>query len=214
MDYIERHIDPEPEYLRKLYHDASLRLLYTRMMSGHLQGRLLKMFTQMINPGRVLELGTYAGYATLCIAEGLRDDAVIDTVEIDDELETFILEHLGCTPLGSKISLHIGDAMEVVPALAARTGKWDMVFLDADKRQYPQYYTMLMPYVADGGWILADNTLWSGKVIEADQGHRGNRKDEQLDAIMQFNDMVAADPNVEKVILPLRDGLTIIRKLR
>lgn len=212
-DYIEAHIDAEPEYLRNLAHDAHLKLLYTRMMSGHQQGRFLKMLVEMINPRKVLEIGTYAGYATLCLAEGLPDGATIDTVEIDDELEGFIRRHFLNSPYASKIMLHIGDAMDIVPSLAHDSGQWDLVFLDADKRLYPEYYAMLKPLIKHGGWLVADNTLWGGKVVSAWEAATSNHNDRQLNGIMRFNEMVACDTDVEKVILPLRDGLTIIRRL-
>lgn len=209
--YIGQHIDPEPEWLRELYRDANRRLLYTRMMSGHLQGRLLKMITQMIRPQRVLELGTFAGYSTLCIAEGLPESSHIDTIEIDDELEPFILKHFSSSPFADRISLHIGDANEVIARLAGKGYRWDMVFIDADKRLYPDYYRLIMPLMESGSWILADNTLWNGLVTDsATSRHTTAKNTRQLEAITEFNRMVATDTRVEKVILPLRDGLSII----
>lgn len=209
-DYIEAHIDPEPEHLRMLGKHANRSLLYCRMMSGHIQGRMLKMLTKMIKPNRIIELGTFAGYSTLCMAEALEDGQVVDTVEIDDELEDFLTQHFSSSSAGRHIQLHIGDALDIVPGLNSRGYQWDMAFIDADKRLYPQYYTMLRAIMPRGSWILADNTLWNGKVEEclapADQV-----KDPQLRGILSFNDMVAADAGVEKVIVPLRDGLTIIR---
>lgn len=210
-DYIEQHIDEEPDYLRRLYRDANLQLLYTRMMSGHIQGRFLKMVTEMIKPKRVLEIGTYAGYATLCIADGLPDAGIIDTIEKDDELTEFIRGHFQGTPNERKIRLHIGDALKVIPILHSEGGKWDMVYIDGDKREYPAYYRLLLPMMKDGGWMLVDNTLWSGKVVEAAKGLRGQNKDPQLDALLEFNDIVSQDDRVEKLILPVRDGLTIIK---
>lgn len=213
-DYIARHIDPEPEYLRELSREVNLRMLYTRMMSGHIQGRLLKMIVGMIKPSRILEIGTFAGYSTLCMAEALAEGAYIDTIEINDELEPFLNEHFARYDLGKKIDLHIGDAISIVPELASKVKKWDMVFLDADKRLYPDYYEMILPYVNRGGWILADNTLWNGKVCQPmNSGCPENIKDSQLKGIIEFNDRVASDERVEKVILPLRDGLTIIKVL-
>lgn len=211
-EYISLHCDNEPSYLQRLAHDANVRLLYTRMMSGHVQGRFLKMLVEMIRPSSVLEIGTFAGYATLCMAEGLSPDAFIDTVEIDDEIEDFIREHFAGSPFGNRIRLHIGDALEIVPSLAKEQKHWDLIFLDADKRLYPCYYTMLKPLIAKGGWLIADNTLWSGKVTVAMENAALRSKDDQLDGIMTFNEMVANDSDVEKVILPLRDGLSIIRK--
>lgn len=210
-NYIEQHIDAEPDYLQSLSRDANRRLLYTRMMSGHWQGRLLKMLTQMIRPQKVLEMGTFAGYSTLCIAEGLEGNAAIDTIEIDDELQPFLTRHFSGVPHGKRISLHIGDALEIVPKLAASVTSWDMVFIDADKRLYPLYYTMVKPLLKSGAWILADNTLWNGKILSGSPEERQSKQDPQLSGIMEFNRLVAADSSVEKVILPIRDGLTIIR---
>lgn len=206
-DYIESHIDAEPANLHQLERATNIHLINGRMCSGHLQGRVLKMLTEMIRPKRVLELGTFSGYSALCIAEGLSGDAFIDTVEADDELEDFIRGALDASPHGKKVRLHITDAMEFLSGCESES--YDMVFMDADKRQYPQYYDALLPLVSKGGYILADNTLWDGHVIEAD-----HKSDPQTGAIMRFNDIVAADSRVEKVILPLRDGLTIIRKLK
>lgn len=205
LDYIDSHIDTEPDYLHRLERNTNIRLINGRMCSGHLQGRLLKMLTGMIRPKRVLELGTFSGYSALCIAEGLEDDAVIDTVEADDELEDFILEALGSSPAGKKVRLHIANALDFMKDCEPES--FDMVFMDADKRDYPLYYKSVMPLLRPGGYILADNTLWDGHVVEHDHA-----KDPQTAGIMRFNDIVAADPNVEKVIIPLRDGLTVIRK--
>lgn len=209
-EYLLSHTDPEPEHLKHLYRDANLQLLYPRMLSGHLQGRLLKMLTEMIAPMRALELGTFAGYSALCIAEGLPEGATLDTVEIFDELQPFLENHLTGAPYADRVRLHIADAMEIVPRLAAEQGKFDMAFIDADKRLYPEYYEMLMPLMNPGGWILADNTLWDGKVLDDKKDTGESRHNRQASAIARFNDMVAADSRVEKLILPLRDGLTII----
>lgn len=209
-EYLLSHTDPEPEHLKHLYRDANLQLLYPRMLSGHLQGRLLKLLTQMIAPMRALELGTFAGYSALCIAEGLPEGATLDTVEIFDELQPFLESHLTGAPYADRVRLHIADAMEIVPRLAAEQGKFDMAFIDADKRLYPEYYDMLMPLMNPGGWILADNTLWDGKVLDDKKDTGESRHNRQASAIARFNDMVAADRRVEKLILPLRDGLTII----
>lgn len=204
-EYILRHIDAEPEHLRQLERDTHVRLLYPRMCSGHLQGRLLKMLVRMINPQHVLELGTYSGYATLCLAEGLlRDEAHIDTIEIDDELEDFIRQHLSQSPVASRITLHIGDAVEILSSL---NRQFDLIYIDANKRDYITYYNLAMAHLVPGGFIIADNTLWDGKVVDP-ASH-----DPQTRGIRAFNDQVASDPRVEKVILPLRDGLTLIRKV-
>lgn len=202
-DYILSHSDPEPELLAKLNRDVNLRLLYPRMCSGHLQGRILTMLTAMISPKNALEIGTYAGYSALCIAEGLPEDGHLDTVEIDDEMEEFIRARFSESLYGKKVTLHIGDCAQVLPTL----GKlYDMVYMDANKRTYCETYETVLPMVRPGGFILADNTLWDGKVTDQSANH-----DPQTLGICRFNDMVAADPRVSRVMLPLRDGLTLIR---
>lgn len=202
--YIDSHIDPEPENLRRLNRRAQIQLLYGRMCSGHLQGRLLTMLTRMIGPRRVLEIGAYAGYSALCLAEGLPEGGEVHTVEIDDELEDFIRRGFDESPYGRRVTLHIGDAMTIVPQLG---GEWDLVFIDGNKRAYVDYYKMVLPRLAKGGYIFADNTLWDGKVVDLEAN-----RDAQTRGVAEFNDLVAVDPAVERVILPLRDGLTIIRK--
>ena len=202
-DYILAHIDKESDYLHRLWRATQLHLLYGRMASGHLQGRLLKMLVGMVQPKLVLEIGTYSGYSGLCIAEGLPEGGHLHTVEINDEQEDFTLPWFQGSPYKDKITMHIGDALEVVPKLGLR---FDMAFIDGDKRKYVEYYEMVMGHLNVGGYILADNTLWDGHVVEEET------KDAQTEGIRQFNDHVAEDDRVEKVILPLRDGLTIIKK--
>ncbi len=204
-DYILQHIDKESDYMHKLWRATQLHLLYGRMASGHLQGRLLKMLVGMIRPKLVLEIGTYSGYSGLCIAEGLEEGAHLHTVEINDEQEDFTLPWLKGSPWADRITMHIGDALEVVPKLGLM---FDLAFVDGDKRRYVDYYEMVLAHLNKGGYILADNTLWDGHVLEK------NPKDQQTQSIQAFNDFVAQDTRVEKVILPLRDGLTIIRKLK
>lgn len=207
-DYILHHIDAEPDNLYRLYRRVNTKLLYSRMCSGHLQGRLLKMITRMVRPHRVLEVGTYAGYSALCIAEGLPDDSArVDTIEIEDEMEDFIRQAFDESAVGHRVRLHIGDATELIPRLM-RDNDYDMVYVDANKRCYVEYYELLISRLRSGAFILADNTLWDGKVAESAPHH-----DAQTEGIIRFNDLVAADPRVEKVILPLRDGLTLIYKL-
>lgn len=206
-EYITAHIDREPDNLHRVYRRVNTELLYSRMCSGHLQGRLLKMLTRMINPHRVLELGTYAGYSALCIAEGLGgDDDLVDTIELEDELEEFIMRTLDESEYGKRVRLHIGDALELLPALLEEND-YDMVYVDANKRHYVEYYNMLIDRLHSGAFILADNTLWDGKVAD-----EGSHKDAQTRGIVAFNDLVSEDDRVEKVILPLRDGLTLIYK--
>lgn len=204
-NYILTHISPEPPELHRLYRNTHLRHLYPRMCSGHLQGRLLKMLTAMVSPMRVLELGTFTGYSALSIAEGMPEGSELTTVEIDDELEDELTELFETNPRPARIRLITGDALEVVPRLS---GEWDMVFIDANKRLYPQYFEMIVPRVRKGGFIIADNTLWDGKLAGTPPP-----TDAQTCGIMTFNDMVASDPRVETVIIPLRDGLTLIRRL-
>ena len=204
-DYILSHIDAEGEELSGLNRATHLYHLRPRMCSGHLQGRMLKMFVRMIRPRRILELGTFTGYSALCLAEGLADDSCeLNTIEIDDELEDFIRSHFDVSPLAPRIRLHIGDAREV---LATLPGEFDLVFIDANKREYCEYYDLVFDRVSKGGFIIADNTLWDGKVVDW-----GKKLDAQTEGILRFNDLVAADDRVEKVIVPIRDGLTIIHK--
>ena len=204
-DYILNHIDAEPEHLYRLERDTHLRLLYSRMCSGHLQGRLLKMLVRMAKPERILELGTFSGYSAQCLAEGLLSgDAQVHTIEIEDELEDFLRQHFADSPVGHRIHLHIGDACQILPQLNLM---FDLVFIDANKRHYPQYYELVLPWLTPGGFIIADNTLWDGKVAEPH-----TKIDPQTEGILSLNQMVAADPRVEKVIIPVRDGLTIIYK--
>ena len=203
-EYILAHISPEGEMLRRLNRETHLYHLRPRMCSGHLQGRLLKMFVRMIAPKASLELGTFTGYSALCLAEGIAPDGVVHTIEIDDELEDFIRAHFDASEYGSRIVLHIGDAEQIIPTLDTR---FDLVFIDANKRDYVAYYEMAMQVLNPGGFIIADNTLWDGKVVTCTE-----KIDAQTAGILAFNDHVAADDRVEVVIIPLRDGLTIIHK--
>ena len=203
-EYILRHIDEESDYLKALYRATHVKLLRPRMASGHLQGRLLKMLVQMIRPKQVLEIGTYSGYSALCLAEGLPEGALLHTFEINDEQEDFTRPWLEHSPYADKIRFYIGDALKLVPQMDVT---FDMAFIDGNKRFYTEYYEMILEKLSAGGYIIADNTLWDGHVVE-----NSPHPDAQTLGIMRFNDRVAADKRVEKVILPLRDGLTIIRK--
>lgn len=203
-EYILSHSDEEGALLAALNRDANVNLLRPRMLSGHLQGRVLKMFCRMLRPRRVLEIGTYTGYATLCMAEGLEEGACIHTIEINDEMEDFILKYLDRSPFRDRIELHLGDALQIIPRLEET---FDLVFIDADKRLYSDYFELVFPKVRPGGLILADNTLWDGKVLE-----EPHPSDKQTMGILHFNEKIKEDPRVEKVILPLRDGLTMIWK--
>lgn len=201
--YILSHISAEPEHLRKLYRHTHLHRLYPRMCSGHLQGRTLKMLTAMIRPHRVIELGTYTGYSALCIAEALDADARLHTIELDDEFETDIQATFDSVSCGNRITLHIGDALELIPQIHET---WDMAYIDANKRNYTEYLEALLPRMRQGGFIIADNTLWDGKVTDTVANH-----DAQTRALDSFNSYVATHPRLETVILPVRDGLTLIR---
>ena len=202
--YILQHMDEESDYLKALYRKAHLKLINPRMTSGHLQGRLLKMLVQLARPKRVLEIGTFAGYSALCMAEGLGEGAMLHTYEIDDELEDFTRPWIEGSPYGDKVCFHIGNALEEVPQLGE---VFDFVFMDGDKRQYMEYYEMILQHTSPGALILADNTLWDGHVVD-----KAYLNDRQTVAINEFNAFVATDKRVEKLILPLRDGLTMIRK--
>lgn len=202
--YIELHSDAEPEYLAQVNRNTHLRTINPRMLSGHLQGRMLAMICQMIKPKQILEIGTFTGYSALCMAEALTDDGLVHTIERDDELEDFILQNFRCSPFADKIKLHIGDALQVIPML---NEVFDLVFMDGDKREYLAYYEVVLPIVRKGGFVIADNTLWDGKVLKPVDAN-----DRQTIEIMKFNDFVAADSRVEKVMLPVRDGLTVILK--
>ena len=202
--YILQHMDEESDYLKALYRQAHLKLINPRMTSGHLQGRLLKMLVQLARPQRVLEIGTFAGYSALCMAEGLSEGALLHTYEIDDELEDFTRPWIEGSPYGDKVCFHIGNALEEVPQLGE---VFDFVFMDGDKRQYMEYYEMILQHTSPGALILADNTLWDGHVVD-----KAYLNDRQTVAINEFNAFVAVDKRVEKLILPLRDGLTMIRK--
>lgn len=202
-DYIAAHIDSEPPALRALFRHTHLHRLYPRMCTDHIQGRILTMLTAMVGPKKILELGTFSGYSTLCFAEGA-PGAHIDTVELDPDYADDLRELFDANAPG-RITLHIGDAEAIVPGLLAEND-YDLVFIDANKRRYPEYYAMIAPALRQGAFIFADNTLWTDKVLDPDAN------DPQTAGIRAFNDALAADPTVEKVIIPVRDGLTVIRK--
>ena len=203
-EYILQHIDPEPEVLYKLYRATNIELLHGRMASGHLQGRLLKMLVEMIRPKNILEIGTFAGYSSICMAEGLEPGGKVYTFEINDEQEDFTRPWIEQSGLADKIEFIIGDAIKDAPKLGI---EFDMAFIDGDKRTYMESYEMVLSILRPGGFILADNTLWDEHVVDPTY-----LKDAQTKGILKFNDFVAQDERVEKVILPLRDGLTLIRK--
>lgn len=206
QDYIEQHSTPESTALQRINRETNIFTVNPHMLCGHIEGRLLSMFSQMIRPRRILELGTFTGYSALCLAEGLTPDGLLHTIERNDELEEIIHRHFSYAPdIANRIRLHIGDARDIVPQL---NETFDLVFIDADKREYTAYYDIVFPFVRHNGYILADNTLWDGHVTDT-----AYDKDKQTLALRTFNDKIAADYRTEKVILPVRDGITIIRKL-
>lgn len=202
-DYILSHIEPEGDYLRSLYRATNIHLLAGRMASGHLQGRLLKMLVRMIRPRAILEVGTFSGYSAICMAEGLDEGGKVYTFEIDDELEDFARQWIEGSAVAERIDFRIGDAITAAPKLGV---VFDMAFIDGDKRTYVEAFEMALRVVRKGGFIIADNTLWDGHVTDP-----AYDRDKQAVGIERFNDLVARDPRVEVVILPLRDGLSLIR---
>lgn len=211
MDNLEQYIldntSPEEALMHSLERETYLRVINPRMISGHLQGKLLEMLVRMMRPKRVLEIGTFTGYSALSIARGLEDDARLDTIEVDDELEEIAASFFDRSEYGSRIHQHIGSALDIVPQLGE---VYDMVFIDGDKREYPAYYRMLMDggYVRGGSIMLADNILWYGKVAQPIA-----RNDRHTEAIVEFNRMVVEDDRVDNVIVPIRDGINLIRVL-
>ena len=203
-EYILNHSDSEDPVLAELNRETNLKILRPRMLSGHLQGKILEMLSKMIRPEKILELGTYTGYSAICLAKGLQENGKLYTIEINDELEDIITKYIDKANLTEKIKLHFGDARSIIPEI---NEQFDLVFIDADKREYLEYYNLVFDFVRPGGFILADNVLWSGKVIELEEPD-----DEYTKGIFDFNKFLKSDDRVEKVILPLRDGLTLIRK--
>lgn len=207
--YVREHTEPEAELLRQLDRETHQRMIAPRMLSGHVQGRLLEMLVRMVRPRHVLEIGTFTGYSALSMAAGLDEGAQLDTIEVDDELEELAQSYFDRSPHGAKIRLHIGSALDIAPTLGA---EFDFVFIDGDKREYPAYYRMLLgddggkALVHSGSILIADNILWSGKVAEP-VAHN----DRHTQALAEFNRMVVKDPRVENVIVPIRDGLNLIR---
>jgi predicted O-methyltransferase YrrM len=202
-EYAEDHSSSEPGLLSKLNRETHERILMPRMLSGHLQGRFLSIISHLVRPQSILEIGTYTGYSALCLAEGLESGGLLQTIDINDELETMVTSYIAKSGYGDRIRLLYGDAIKIIPTL---DGPFDIVFIDADKINYSAYYEMVFGKVRPGGLIIADNVLWSGKVLGP------AKSDKDTAAIIAFNDMVKNDSRVEKVLLPVRDGLTLIRK--
>lgn len=202
--YIEGHIEPEGDYLYRLWRATNIHTIHGRMASGHIQGRLLRMLVKMVRPKHVLEVGTFSGYSAICLAQGLPEDGKLYTFEINDEMEDFTRPWIEGSDVADKIDFRIGDAIQEAPKLGVI---FDMAFIDGDKRHYVETYEMALGVLRQGGFILADNTLWDGHVIDPAYDH-----DRQTQGIRAFNDLVANDERVETVILPIRDGLTLLRK--
>ena len=203
-DYITGHIDPEEPELHELDRLTNLKVMHPRMLSGHLQGKILRMICRMISPMNVLEIGTYTGYGTICLAQGLKEGGHVHSIEINDELADIPSQFIRRMNLENKITLHIGNALDIIPRLDIL---FDLIFIDGEKSEYLSYYQLVIDKINKGGFILADNILWSGKVLEQEPSN-----DHFTRGIKQFNDFVKQDDRVEKVILPIRDGLMILRK--
>ncbi|MCL2168314.1 MAG: O-methyltransferase [Lentimicrobiaceae bacterium] len=202
--YCESHTSKESETLYCLNRETNIKIINPRMLSGHLQGQFLSMISKMMKPLHILEIGTYTGYSALCLVEGLQLSGELHTIEINEELENIVTKYFNQSPHKEKLFLHIGNALEIIPLL---NKTWDLVFIDGEKKEYLQYYEMVLPLVKTGGFILIDNVLWNGKVVE-----EVVEKDIDTKFILEFNNYVQNDPRVENVLLPLRDGLLIIEK--
>ncbi|HEY0656803.1 MAG TPA: O-methyltransferase [Chryseosolibacter sp.] len=204
LAYSERHTTPESDLLKRLNRHTHAQVMMPRMLSGHLQGRILSMFSHMLKPKRILEIGTYTGYSAICLAEGLSPDGKLITIDINEELEDTVRKYFSESDVGSKIDYRIGNAITIIPGL---NEKFDMVFIDADKENYSRYFDLVIDNVNLNGIILADNVLWSGKVLDA-------KPDKDTRAIVDFNRKVSEDPRVESVLLPVRDGIMMLRKVK
>jgi len=203
--YIYNHISPEEDYLQELDRETHLKVLRSRMLSGHLQGQILSMISSMINPRCILEIGTFTGYSALCLAKGLVEGGILHTIEIDDELESIAQKYFKKSGMADRIIQHIGDARQIISSIDQT---FDLVFMDADKREYCDYYRLVFDRVRVGGFILADNILWNGKVVEPEAAN-----EEQTRGILDFNDLIQNDPRVKNVILPVRDGIMVVQKV-
>ena len=206
-DYCENYSSDEPKVLQEIARNTYLTQLNPRMLSGHLQGRFLQLITQIINPKNVLEIGTYTGYSAICMAMGLGEKSVLHTIEIDEELKDGILENFEKAGVSSKIQLHIGNGLEIIPELL-KDNDFDLIFMDADKENYCAYFLLLKDQLKSGAIIITDNVLWNGKILDEEE----LKNDPSTAAIHQFNEMLSADPSFEKVVLPIRDGISIARK--
>lgn len=202
--YIRDHSSPEDKVLEDLYRQTNLYVINPNMASGHLQGKTLEMISYMICPERILEIGTYTGYSAICLSRGLKSGGKLHTIEVNDELHEMSSRYFALAGVADKVALHIGRAQEVIPALPFT---FDLVFIDGDKREYCEYFNLVFDKVRNGGFIIADNVLWGGKIEDKDA-----LKDPQTRGVIEFNEMIRKDQRVDKVVLPLRDGIMIIRK--
>jgi predicted O-methyltransferase YrrM len=204
-DYVEQHSEKEPELLAALNKETYQKILLPRMLSGHFQGRVLSMLSKLIRPVNILEIGTYTGYSGLCLCEGMQENGVLHTIDIKEELVDFQRKYFDKSPWGKQILQHLGEAVDIIPTLDL---KFDLVFIDADKENYLNYFELIVPKMNKGGIILSDNVLWSGKVLEP-----LNPKDISTKTLVEYNQILKDDPRVETVLLPIRDGLTVSRVL-
>jgi predicted O-methyltransferase YrrM len=204
-DYIANHSQKEPELLKALDKETYQKILLPRMLSGHFQGRVLSMLSKLISPLNILEIGTYTGYSALCLCEGMKEHGVLHTIDIKEELVDFQRKYFDKSPWGNQIKQHLGEAIAIIPTLDL---KFDLVFIDADKENYIHYFELIVPKMNQGGIILSDNVLWSGKVLEPLQ-----KNDLSTKILLEYNQMLIDDPRVETVLLPIRDGLTVSRVL-
>jgi predicted O-methyltransferase YrrM len=204
-DYIEQHSEKEPQHLAALNKETYQKILLPRMLSGHFQGRVLSMLSKLIRPVNILEIGTYTGYSALCLCEGMQDEGQLHTIDIKEELIDFQRKHFDKSPWGKQIVQHLGEAIDIIPSLDL---KFDLIFIDADKENYINYFEMIVPKMNKGGIILSDNVLWSGKVLEPLQ-----KNDLSTKILLEYNQLLKNDPRVETVLLPIRDGLTVSRVL-
>ena len=202
-DYIEQHSENEPDLLAALNKETYQKILLPRMLSGHFQGRVLSMLSKLIRPVNILEIGTFTGYAALCLCEGMQENGQLHTIDIKEELETIQRKYFDKSPWGSQIFQHLGEAMAIIPTLEL---KFDLVFIDADKENYLNYFELILPKMNKGGFILSDNVLWSGKVLEPLQ-----KNDLSTKVLLEYNELLKNDSRVETVLLPIRDGLTVSR---
>ncbi len=202
-NYVEKHSAPEPPLLAALNMETFQKILLPRMLSGHYQGRVLSLLSKLVRPEKILEIGTFTGYATLCLCEGLRENGHVHTIDLNEELYDFQRKYFDRSDWGNQITQHLGEALDVIPTLQ---DKFDLVFLDADKENYLAYFELIVPKMNRGGIILSDNVLWSGKVLEP-----ANGKDKATQILQQFNIAVNTDSRVETILLPIRDGLTVCR---